>query len=80
MPDEFTTMRAIGQLFGETSHTVGKKLKECGLRMPDGKPSCQAHTLGLVDRKFTEDHRHYIWVWHLAKTVALLEKAGGEMG
>ncbi|MBY0522779.1 MAG: hypothetical protein K2R98_05255 [Gemmataceae bacterium] len=76
MPNEFATMREIGRLFGVTNHTIGRKLKELGLRTPDGKPSSEAFSRGLVEQKWTDDHKHYCWVWHIAKTVPLLEKAG----
>jgi hypothetical protein len=68
-------MREIGKLFGVTNHTVGRKLKTLGLRTTDGKPSCEAFVRGLVARNFTDD-QNYWWVWHVEKTVPLLETAG----
>ena len=76
MPNEFATMREIGKVFGVTNHTVGRKLKELGLRTTDGKPSGKSFAMGLVEQKFTDDYRHYCWVWHVEKTVSLLEEAG----
>jgi len=76
MPNEFGTMREIGRLFGVTNHTIGRKLKAIGLRTPDGKPSGAAFDRGLVEQKWTDDHQHYCWVWHTARTVPFLEKAG----
>lgn len=76
MSNEYGTMREIGRLFGVTNHTVGRKLKAIGLRTPDGKPSHEAFARGLVEQKFTDDRRHYCWVWHTARTVPLLELAG----
>lgn len=76
MSNEYGTMREIGRLFGVTNHTVGKKLKAIGLRTTDGKPSHEAFARGLVGQKWTDDHKHYCWVWHTAKTVPLLEQAG----
>lgn len=76
MQNDFATMREIGSLFGVTNHTVGRKLKELGFRTPDGKPSHEAFARGLVEQKFTDDHKHYCWVWHTARTVPLLEEAG----
>lgn len=75
MPNEFSTMREIGRLFGVTNHTIGRKLKELGLRTTDGKPTCEAFTRGLVGQKWTDDHKHYCWVWHTERTVPLLEQA-----
>ncbi len=77
MPNEFQTMREIGKtFFGVSSHTVGRKLKELGLRTDDGKPSSQAFARGLVERRFTDDHQHYIWAWNTEKIIPLLEQAG----
>jgi len=76
MPNEVTTMREIGRLFGVTNHTIGRKLKELGFRTADGKPSSEAFNRGLVEQKWTDDHQHYCWVWHVNKTVPLLEQAG----
>lgn len=77
MPNEFQTMRDLGRaFFGVSSHTVGRKLKELHLRTTEGKPSSEAFSRGLVLRKFTDDHQNYCWVWHAAKTVPLLERAG----
>src|SRR5437763_1249425 len=39
MSDEFWTMKEIGVALGVTSHVIGKRLKEIGLRTADGKPS-----------------------------------------
>lgn len=63
-------------MFGMTSHKIGKALEEMGFRTEDHRPSCKAFSLGLVERRFTEDHQHYLWAWHHEKTVALLEQAG----
>ena len=60
MPNEFEIMREIGKVFGVSSHTVGRKLKELGLRTTDGKPSSEAFARGLVERKFTDDRQHYL--------------------
>ena len=77
MPNEFKTMREIAKLFaGQTSHKSGNKLKALGLRTPDGKPSSVAFDRGFVSQRWTEDHQHYCSVWHLGRTVPLLENAG----
>lgn len=76
MPNEYATMREIGRLFSVTNHAIGKQLKAMSLRTPDGKPASAAFDRGLVAQKFTEDYKHYCWVWHVGKTVSLLEQAG----
>ena len=48
MPDEFQTMREIGRtFFGVSSHTVGRKLRELGLRTTDGKPPTRHSPVAL---------------------------------
>ena len=76
MPNDYATMKEIGAVFAISSHGVGKKLKELGLRTLDGKPSSEAYRQGLVQQRWTHDHAHYCWAWHWEKTVALLREAG----
>jgi hypothetical protein len=73
---EFLTMKEVGELFGKTSHAVGKKLKELGLRTADGKPSWQAFERGLCERRFTDDGQNYLWAWHGEMTFRLLRESG----
>jgi hypothetical protein len=74
--NDFWTMREIGYLFGETSHAIGRKLKELGLRTPDGKPSRLAFKAGLCKKRWTSDGLIYFWVWHGERTARLLEESG----
>jgi len=74
--NEFETMKKIGQLYGVTSHAIGRKLKELGFRTAEGRPSSKAFDLGLVEQKWTQDHANYLWAWHTVKTTRLLEQAG----
>lgn len=69
-------MKEIGQAFGTTSHQVGKKLKELGLRTTDGKPSYEAFQAGLCDQRWTQDMMHYCWAWHGERIVKLLQENG----
>jgi hypothetical protein len=76
MTSEYWTMREIGKLLGTTSHVIGKKLKEIGLRTPDGRPSHRAFAGGYCDQRWTEEMTHYCWAWHKDKTLRALEEAG----
>jgi len=78
MTNEYWTMKEIGSLFRTTSHKVGKKLKEVGLRTPQGRPSQRAFEEGYVQQRWDEDRPVYVWAWHKNKTVALLEANGFE--
>lgn len=74
MSDEFLTMKEIGKAFGVSSHVVGRKLKELGLRTSGGKPSPAAFRGGYVDQHWSADRANYCWAWEKTKTLAVLEK------
>jgi hypothetical protein len=69
-------MKEIGLLFGKTSHKVGKRLKEMGLRTADGKPSREAFEAGFVEQRWTSDNLNYCWAWHAEKAIKLLQESG----
>ena len=72
--EEFWTMKEIGAMCGITSHKVGKKLKEAGLRTPDGKPSQRAFDQGYVKKRWGFERLEiYNWTWHKDKVIAVLE-------
>jgi len=69
------TLTQLGQLFGVTSHRVGKWLVDIGLRTNEGRPSAQAHRGQFVETAPSRN-QGYIWAWHAERTVAALEEAG----
>lgn len=75
---DYWTMKEIGNLFGITSHAVGRALKQSGYRTFNGKPSAEAFGSGMVQQKWTDDYCNYLWAWNVQKTVPLLEQAGFE--
>ena len=74
---EFMTMTQIGQLFGVSSHQIGKWLVEIGLRTGGKSPSRAAFEYDFVTQAPSRNDC-YNWVWNSARTVAALEKAGHE--
>jgi hypothetical protein len=74
---EFLTMKEIGKVFGVTSHVIGRKLKELGLRTADGKPTYKAFQGGYCKQRWTDDMAHYCWAWHAEKTIRLLKEHFG---
>jgi len=73
---EYVNMKTIGQLFGKTSHQVGKELTECGYR-EDGKPTRRAFGERFVVVRHDPEHSEWIaYVWHRAKVCELLEDFG----
>ena len=77
MSDEvFLTMRDIGGEVGLTSHQVGRKLKDLGLRTEEGRPSQSAFSGGFCAQKWTQDHANYIWAWNRVKVLMALAAVG----
>jgi len=72
---EQMALTQIGELFGATSHDVGKWLVKLGLRTAAKRPSSLA-----FDGKFVSQGPSRgdgcNWVWHSQRTVAALEQAG----
>lgn len=72
MSDEYASLTEIGKELGVTSHVVGAKLKQLGLRTPDGKPSSPAFNEGFVAQRPSRGIDTYFYVWHRTKVLALL--------
>lgn len=73
MNDEYASLTEIGKDLGVTSHVVGAKLKQLGLRTPDGKPSSHAFNEGFVAQRPSRQPDTYFYVWHKEKVLALLK-------
>ena len=69
------TLTQIGELFGATSHDVGKWLVKLGLRTEAKRPSSVAFDGTFVTQGPSRGDG-YNWIWHSERTVAELEKAG----
>jgi hypothetical protein len=65
----------LGELFGVTSHTVGKWLKNLGLRDEAGSPTKKAHD-GRFCKQTIAGDKGSLWVWESVNTVAALKDAG----
>jgi hypothetical protein len=71
------TQTQLGQLFGATSHEIGKWLVQCGLRNEKTKrPSTEAHRDGYCDQAPSGVGTGYCWAWDAEKTVKRLVEAG----
>jgi hypothetical protein len=73
---EFLTMKEIGKVFGTSSHVIGRKLKELGLRNSEGRPTQAAFQGNYCDRRWTSDGLNYCWAWQRDKTIELLLENG----
>lgn len=75
---EFASLTDIGRRCGVSCRVVGKWLADLGLRHIGGSPSREAFEAGLVKKAPTNrgDGDGYFYVWQIARTVGLLEKAG----
>ena len=78
MSDKFAAMTTIGEMFGTTSHKLGKWLTELGLRR-NGKPTRKAFEASLVEEWPSTQPGTWFYAWHVERTVALLVKAGHKM-
>lgn len=68
------SLTQLGAVFGVTSHKVGFWLVQAGFRTADKSPSPRAFTDGFVKR--CQNGSGYFYVWHMGKTIAVLEAAG----
>lgn len=75
---QYMSLTQIGEVFGTTSHQVGRWLAKIGLRTEGKqglKPSREAYAGGYV-MDVPSRNQGYIWAWHTEKTVKALEDAG----
>lgn len=68
---QFVTMRQLGTWLGVSSHVVGRKLKEVGLRNSEGRPTEKAKADGFTKSVFVEETFPLI-VWNEEKILAIL--------
>ena len=74
--EEYCNMKTIGQLYGLSSHKVGRELRDCGYRQ-DGKPTKKAYSEGMAVVRHDPEHPEWIsYLWHRAKVTELLEDFG----
>lgn len=74
----YMSLRQLGELFGVTSHKVGKWLKDLELRDEEGLPTKKAHE-GRFCKQAVAGEKCTLWVWHSEKTVAALKEDGHPM-
>lgn len=75
---EFMTLTQLGQLFGVTSHQLGRWLVDIGLRNEKKRPSQKAFD-GDYCKTGPSRGEGYNWIWHTEKTVQALTSAGHKM-
>lgn len=75
---EFGTLTELGKKLGVSSHVIGRWIGALGLRIVGGDPTAKARELGLVKTAPTGrgEGTHLFYLWHLHKTMRLLEDAG----
>ncbi len=75
--EKYANMKMIGQIYGRTSHQVGRELKELGYRSSDGKATKRALNEGMAVLKRDVENPQWVCVlWHRAKLCELLEIFG----
>jgi len=75
---ETMTQTQLGELYGVSSHVIGRWLKEAGLRQGN-KLTAEAFQGGYCCRADNPGGDTYFWVWRPAKLVPLLERHGHKM-
>jgi len=70
----YLSLTQFGELFHVSNQTVGRWLKEIGLRNPNGEPSQRAKDAGYVMRVSTPEGKGF-WSWRKHKTIEVLEAA-----
>ena len=73
------TQTQLGKLFGVSSHTIGRWLKEVGLRRPDGEPTQKAIDGGIAVSVTLDGDAHSFWGWAKGPTIRILEAAGHQL-
>jgi hypothetical protein len=72
--DLYLTQTQIGKRYGNLSgKKIGQWLKLVHLRTPDGAPTKRAIEGRFCKLIYKEDWGGTFWVWHAAKTLAVLE-------
>jgi hypothetical protein len=71
---DYLTQTQLGQLFGATSHEVGRWLRELGFKRSDNRPSDEAIRSGVVES--VTDGTVRFPAWNKEKVVKLLEANG----
>lgn len=69
----YALQEELGTLYGESSHKVGKRLRELGYRDKDGRPTLKAFSERLIAPRGSPK---FTWAWNIQKNCALLEAAG----
>jgi hypothetical protein len=72
---DYLKLGQLGDLFGLSATAVGMKLKQIGLRQPNGDPTQRARDARLVNLVRVEG-MHPFWTWEKVRTVQVLEAAG----
>lgn len=72
---EFLSLSQLGEVFGVSSHQVGKWLVKIGLRTETMRPSREAFGGGYVTTAPSRG-QGYVYVWHAERTTKALIDAG----
>jgi len=69
----YMTMRQLGTLFGVSSHVIGRKLKEVGLRSAEGHPTDKAKD-GFFTKTVVVEQGFTLDLWHQENSLAVLRQ------
>ena len=72
----YVSMTELGNMFGVTSHVIGRWLRGIGLRTKNNRPSQRAFDQDLT--KPIRNGQGYYYVWHATKAIEALKEADHE--
>jgi len=70
------SQKQLGEIFGVSSHVVGRWLKEIGMRFSSGEPTPDAIAGGIAVQVDPGGDMRPFWAWSKEKIVVLLAAAG----
>ena len=73
---DFLSLTELGQLYGVSSHKVGRWLKNLGWRTEDGRPSSEAFQQNLVGQRESRQPGTFFYVWSAQETISMLDDMG----
>lgn len=76
MNDGFLCMTELGRFYGISGKRMGQRLTKIGLRTERREPSHMAREGGYVRQRPSTNPGTFYYVWHVEKTMQLLEQHG----
>lgn len=73
---DFLSLSELGRFYRVSGRKMGQWLVKIGLRTDANRPSSTAFDEGYVETRPSRNAGSYFYVWHVERTMRLLEKHG----